>query len=170
MVVRWPYGFGSICTWINVFLNANKKTFCWLKPWFSHTRTFFAIKVTRDSIIMTLAQNNSKIWVVFRILFLLPIKQPKENGNWSDEEENGAMRFRRFLLPRLRICHYILHFHFVFSLCTITLYYHFVFYHFVPYFLLSLWILSLCILSLCATSAGSKLLFTEKQKNQTIFT
>lgn len=80
------------------------------------------------------------------------------------------MRCRRFLLPRLWICHYLLHFHFVFSLCNITLFYHFVFHHFVPSFLLSLWILSLCILSLWATSAGSKLLFTEKQKKQTIFT
>ena len=80
------------------------------------------------------------------------------------------MRFRRFLLPRLWICHYILHFHFVFSLCTITLYYHFVFFHFVPSFLLSLWVLSLCFLSLWAASAGSKLFSTEKQKNQTVFT
>ena len=59
---------------------------------------------------------------------------------WGDGKENGIVRFRRFLSPRFWICHYLLHSH----------------------FLLSLWILSLYILSFWATSAGSRLLFTEK--------
>ena len=62
---------------------------------------------------------------------------------WGDGKENGIVRFRRFLSPRFWICHYLLHFHFV----------------------LSLWILSLYILSFRATSAGSRLLFTEKPYN-----
>ena len=66
--IKWLFD-GHIWFWvvkmytnkINVFLNATKKKFCWLKPCFSHTRTFFVIKVTRDFTIMTLAQNKSKI-------------------------------------------------------------------------------------------------------------